>query len=406
MNKLIPITALLLVTLTMSCGVKKKNADGTPSAQNNTVVLPPTAEPSFFEGLPTDGTPFMLSPQVLTSLEAVKAAFTGGGETDYYIESTPVEKTFFFPEEGVRQDSSARFVQLFHNYHNVINRIIHSYEWVCRQPDGFDEEKSYSLRDTISWIDASRPRIPESLVRKAIPDPIAAKSANRILSVYRNFQGEDKFVEDYREFLSLVASFPEFVSDKELDEFTEGFWKWYDKAQTVRGIDEITKMHMKGSKERPDSLQIQRLKDATLKTRDIDERAILALELVQFDREEGVVLLGDIMESGLYTKYLLEVWISWRANVQMEHSPSSFSVIANNYYDRLKVKCLNTLLRHLQEPIAEEDPEEHLYVKCLLYNMLNCDILSRYGSISGNASLAVCMRLAYNMFIHPRLLEN
>ena len=44
--------------------------------------------------------------------------------------------------------------------------------------------------------------------------------------------------------------------------------------------------------------------------------------------------------------YKGDAQISWRAHVQQSISISSYAVIADNYYDRLRVKVLNTFLRH------------------------------------------------------------
>ena len=108
-------------------------------------------------------------------------------------------------------------------------------------------------------------------------------------------------------------------------------------------------------------------------------------------------MLGEILESRIYTKYLLEAWISWRANAQMDHSPSSFGVIVNNYYDKVRTICLDTMVRHCLE-------SEDKNAEVLIENLLFCEIIHRMGSLAGNSSFNECAMLSYNMFIHPRLL--
>jgi hypothetical protein len=142
---------------------------------------------------------------------------------------------------------------------------------------------------------------------------------------------------------------------------------------------------------------LENLKRAIEAERDIDRRTVLALEYVKFSKWDGVPLLGEILESRIYTKYLLEAWISWRANAQMDHSPSSFGVIANNYYDKVRTICLDTMVRHCLE--ADDKNAESL-----IENLLFCEIIHRMGSIAGNSSFNDCAMLSYNMFIHPRLL--
>ena len=70
----------------------------------------------------------------------------------------------------------------------------------------------------------------------------------------------------------------------------------------------------------------------------------------------------------------------------------------DNFYDQIRVKCLNTFLRHYQ---ANKDGN----TLCLMENMLLCEVLHRMASIAGNESLATCAQLSYDYFIHPRLLD-
>jgi hypothetical protein len=141
------------------------------------------------------------------------------------------------------------------------------------------------------------------------------------------------------------------------------------------------------------------MKRAIEAEKDIDRRTILALEYAKFNHEGGAVLLGEILESRIYTKYLLEAWLSWRANVQIDQSPSSFGVIANNYYDRLRVVCLDTMVRHCLE-------SEDKNAECLIENLIFCEIIHRMGSMYGNGSIAALANLTYGgEFVHPRLLE-
>ncbi len=82
----------------------------------------------------------------------------------------------------------------------------------------------------------------------------------------------------------------------------------------------------------------------------------------------------------------------------MEHSPSSFTVIPNNYFDRLRVKCIDTYVRHC---IQEKDPN----AEWLLANLMYAEIVHRMASIAGNGSFNTVVDLAYGMFVHPRLLK-
>ena len=408
MNKFMSILAItMMATVTLSCTCGTKTAKPAPQKQESSMLVPLEAAPesSVFDRLAITGEPMMLSDQKLTSEEAIEEAITVTFD-NYCMESTPLSASFFFPEPDIHSDKLVRQVQLQYNYANVLNRIIHCYEWYCRQAEVVDEEgNELTRKDTLKLIKASQPPISESLLRRALPEEWAVRSAKKLLAAYKAFDGDTSedspFVTatgEYRK--GYYDNITEIVDAEQMNAFNEGFWEWYDKAQFVPEIDDLVKIHLQDSNlPQPDSSQVAHLQRAAAGEKDIDRRSILALELTQFSSLEGVVLLGDIMESGIYTRYLNEVWTSWRAHLQLYHSPSSFSLIPNAYYDRLRVKCMNTILRHCQQ---EEDPQ----ALCLLQDMILSEILHRMGSISGNESMVICMHLAYDLFIHPRMLED
>ena len=143
--------------------------------------------------------------------------------------------------------------------------------------------------------------------------------------------------------------------------------------------------------------QMEHFRIAVESEKDIDRRTILALEYAKWNTWYGSVLLGEILESGQYTRYLLEAWITWRASVQMSFiGPSSFCVIPNNYYDRVRVKCLETMLRHCES-------SGDVYDLCMMENLLMIPVLHRQGSLAGNESMMTLAELQYGMFVHPRV---
>ena len=55
------------------------------------------------------------------------------------------------------------------------------------------------------------------------------------------------------------------------------------------------------------------------------------------------------------------------------------------------------MIRHCQS--VEDDK-----AKCLMENLILCELVHRMGSIAGNSSFLTCMHLSYDEFIHPNLL--
>ncbi len=313
------------------------------------------------------------------------------------------EDVFYLPAPDIRDNELVRRVQLRYNYVALFNRVIHSYEWFQRMSTGVDEEESHiTKKDTLEWIRSVRPKVSESVIRAALPDAGAQARANRLLKAYDRFDGDDSedspFSTAVNQYTEALSEFPGLVSEEETDRFEKRFWDWYDKRNAVPEIDTLVRMNMyeyEGTK--PSDEQLENLRRAIEAEKDIDRRTVLALEYVKFDKLEALPLLGEIIESRIYTKYLLEAWISWRANVQMYQSPSSFSVIANNYYDKIRCIFLDTMLRHCLE-------SEDKNAECLIENLIFCEIIHRMGSLAGNSSFNDCAMLSFNMFIHPRLL--
>ena len=295
---------------------------------------------SFFSDANAGLEPYRLCEAVLTSQEAMESAFPD--EMDDFFK----EDAFYLPAADIKDEPLVRTVQLRYNYVALFNRVIHSYEWFQRASTGIADETT-TRKDTLEWIRYARPKVSESVIRATLPDAGAQAWAKRLLQAYNRFDGDDStgspFSAAVNRYTEALSELPELVSKEETDRFEERFWDWYDKRNVVPEIDTLVRMNMyeyEGPK--PSDEQLENLKRAIEAERDIDRRTILALEYVKFNTWDGVPLLGEILESRIYTKYLLEAWISWRANAQMNLSPSSFGVIVNNYYDKVRTICLSS----------------------------------------------------------------
>ena len=365
------------------------------------------------EILSSSGDSIMMSTQELTTWEKIWAAFDNGYEIvadsgdsgDFLHEATPDTEAFFFRDPDIEDTDFSKTVQSRYNYVAIVNRLKHSIEWFNRISSGVggDEDNPITKADTLEWIRESQPNLSDKFIDSCLPIASSRGWAKKLLKAYRGFDGDGgPGTEVYRVFQQFKENydrFPVIVTEETLKDFEEEFWEWYDKEQFIPGIDSLVIKSLKDYQgEKLSDEQVEQLGKAVRCEDDIDKRAILALELIKYDKLNGVPLLGDIIESGIYTRYLLEAWISWRANVQLELGLSSFSVIMDNYYDLLRVKCLNTFLRHCQD-------EDDYRARCLMENIIQCENLHRMGSSFGNESLSICSALSYWEFIHPRLLE-
>ena len=390
-----PIILCALMALVLSsCGQRNNQASTASTATEATTTL------SFFEEGSASLEPVRLCNAVLTSEEGMESAFPDSTD-DYYEETTPATETFYFPAVDIKDEPMVRTVQLRYNDVALFNRVIHSYEWFQRTSTTMDEDDNTATKkDTLEWIRAVRPALSQSFINGAFPEAKARARAAKLMRAYDRFDGDDSEDSPFSKAIAEYTGAMEELDEQEIDRFEERFWDWYDKKNVVPEIDTLVRMNMPDYEgEDPTEEQLASMKRAIEAERDIDRRTILALEYVKFDHWNGALLLGEILESRIYTKYLLEAWLSWRANVQSNHSPSSFGVIANNYYDRMRVVCLDTMVRHCLE---SEDKNAEM----LIENLLFCEIIHRMGGIYGNSSLATLANLAYGgEFIHPRLLE-
>ena len=395
------LCALAVFTIS-SCGHRERKQSTQTQDLTQTVTDADLANLSFFQDENASREPVQLCCAALTSRDALESAFPDYTD-DFFKETTAEKEAFYIPDSDIRGKDLVRTVQLRYNYAALFYRVIHSYEWFQRMSTGIDEEESPTTKiDTLEWIRAARPNVSASMIRAALPDVGAQSRAEMLLKAYDRFDGDDSddspFSRAVVSYTDAMSKLPVLVNKEETDRFEEQFWDWYDKKTVVPDIDTLVKMNMfeyKGAK--PSDEQLEILKRAIEAESDIDRRTILALEYVKFDKWNALPLLGEIIESRIYTKYLLEAWISWRANAQMDHSPSSFSVIANNYYDKVRCICLDTMVRHC---LQSDDKN----AECLIENLIFCEIVHRMGSLAGNSSFNTCAMLLNNMFIHPRLL--
>lgn len=383
--------ALTLCLLALSC----RNA-------NRKEIMPCEYEESVSEG----GIPVIDTIRVADSCRLCTQKLTGAeyvfgklcpDDGTWDREQDPAEAAFFVPEEGVRNDGLCRALALRYNCAAVFNRVVHSYELYARKLTEA-EDTSMTRRDTLDIIVHDRPQYRMESLGRYIRDAEALREARSFIAAYRRFDGdEEPLAAALRRYRDFRATIPELASKELLDDFEEHFWEWYDKRRHVPQIDDIVLLRLHGSDVELTPGQYERLESAAKGETDIDRRAILAIEAAHLG--DGTLLLGEIIESGIYTRYLLEVWLLWRAKVQMNAiGPSSFCTIPNNYYDRMRVKCMNTILRHMQT-----DPDR--YDACLLENFIGAGILHRQASISGNESIAILADMRYGQFVDPRLLE-
>ena len=118
--------------------------------------------------------------------------------------------------------------------------------------------------------------------------------------------------------------------------------KYMDARQFITNYDSIYDLRRKKSEENERFL-------LTLAERatDFDSKCLYAIEYAHQSRgtvnNRAVSMLASLMKSGKYSRYLNEVWRTWRCLRQLEESPSRDGMIPNLEYNKMRFCCLETI---------------------------------------------------------------
>ena len=211
----------------------------------------------------------------------------------------------------------------------------------------------------------------------------------------------DKMASYFQELVNVPYDTPEFLSDEERDATGEDFWALYDKSKYVADYEEIQKKRLP---EEVDYDELQRLsltlQKKYLAEEGFDAKCIYALEMGCYDFPYVIDYLGELIEDGRYSKYLFEVWISWRLRAQSRvFGISTWSEIPDNLYDNARLLVAQTYAKHIAE-----NPSDTL-AKFLLMNLIYTENLHRPGGYYGNEALGAELMLRTRYFL-PEEEEN
>lgn len=363
----------------------------------NKKTLPSTGI-AWLDEIQTDAPAYKLCDQTFTSSEAI-INLIDTAATNYFFEKTPEEDVLFYYDMENFEGMSEITDRI--NFVNVFNLGMHGIMLFDRAVINNDE--NLSAKEINELLGISTPKISRQLVREAIDNDELFTNVMDFIKTMGKIRpdAEDPLEPLYDVNARCVKAYGamgETASEELLDEFEEVFWEWYEKKNLVPGIDEIVKGRTDKGRVELSEEQLEVFRNAVAAEKDIDRRAILAIEYAHYTND--ATFLGEIIESGKYSKYLIEVYILWRARVQMDYfGPSSFSVIPDNFYVSMKNRCMKAILDHMRT-----SPDK--YDACLLENFIAIGPVTRMGSLMGNESFATLANLEYGMFIHPRVMES
>ena len=326
--------------------------------------------------------------------------------------SAPDGFTFYEPGEDIKDDPVVKQVMNSYNFLLVRDMIFDEAEWLRRALldasfDFEDENRVMTRSDTIRIVGECRFDISESKLKKAIPDDDSRRLAAWAIKAFNAYDGREDVDGNplfgfTREWKDYIAALKPLTSDDQRIEFEKGFWKWYDKSGLVPGIEDLMVMRASESKSELSDEQVASLMRLVVGESDIDRRTILSIEALHHssleDHDEAFFNLGEILESGQYTKYIMEGFILWRATAQeLYFGSSSMSSIPNDYYNKVRAKCVDTVLRNY---LKTKDSRE----LCLIDNLIGSGIIRRFGWYYGNEAMIILLNAKERYFLPPQVL--
>ena len=145
--------------------------------------------------------------------------------------------------------------------------------------------------------------------------------------------------------------------------------KYMDARQFIPNYDSIYDLRHKQSGENEKFLLA-----LAEQTTDFDSKCLYAIEYAHQNRsrvhKRAVSMLASLMKSRIYSRYLNEVWRTWRCLRQLEESPSRDGMIPNLEYNKMRYCCLETIKDRVYK-----NPKD-------IYAMNDFCFMASYGNIT------------------------
>lgn len=215
--------------------------------------------------------------------------------------------------------------------------------------------------------------------------------------------GENRVEESAELFRPITKAFYDdlnFVTEEDLQNVQENYWKMYDKKKYVPDIDLLQTNRPDHLSTTKDTVAVKMIRERRLHASSIDEYAIYAIEeniYARFSDSTTLAALGGIIEAREYTPFLAEVYFNWRPTVQDNYfGLSKDSVIPNSYYDAARTICIETFARHIV------DHPDDLLAKILCANLIFQGALKRHAWVGGNECSIAEMDITSKNFLQTK----
>lgn len=393
MNKTIHVSAIVLAILILTVGCQGKRGGSRAVDEDSSTVLADSGIQKYLGKATVTGSEYLGN---LSEICCHYADSLDGGRCSLdldILESKFADEIFLDLDEDVRKDDFALSVKDWFDKTAFIYYCSSLYELRTR----YDRNNYYFDTTAVETPDSTmltgemRPSM--SVLQKVFPDKRVRDAASALLNMLYKTPDFNDVSKRLGELVDTYKS-AAFASGMPIDtvKISKAFANedaYYDKSAFVPDIKRF-----RDARAYFDSAAVQ-IKDSVgeIEARmkapmDFDTKCVYAIELSHVLAVGCIDTLGAIIESKIYSRYLLEVWENWRAEAQFGwFGCSNDSVIPNAYYFKVRNICANTMIRHIQKHPEDNDA----YLR--LFRLLYCEPIHRGGGLFGNEVVAILCHL-------------
>lgn len=390
------VESILLVSLLLVCGCKQQSTKPRVNLVERSpewgVVVPEEEEPVVNEDIDNDELYFddYIPKATFTSVDKMEALI--GEYPDFYFGKV---NNLFLKGCYYTGPTSTPFLASFAERWNkaaFLRRFVNAEEVFERENNNVgDSLTTETVRGVMPLL--------QNEYKLAFKDKESQTLARKLVKMLTTIdyvpEQTDKMSDCFKELVAIPFKTPDFITDEEMDQVAETFWKVYDKSQYIEDYAIIQQRRAAKDANHDDligytpALQLRYIQEE-----DFDARCIYAIELGCYDLYDVIDYLGELIEDGRYSKYLFEVWVSWRLRAQSEvFGISTWSEIPDNLYDNARLMVAKAYLKHIAK-----DPSDNL-AKLLLLNLTYTENLHRRGGYYGNEALGADLLLCQRYFL-------
>lgn len=394
MNKTIHVSAIVLAILILTVGCQGKKGGSRAEDEGSNTVLADSTIQKYSGKATVTGSEYLdkLSEICRYSVDSLDGGGCSLGLD--ILESRFADEIFLDLDEDVRKDDFALSVKDWFDRTAFLYYCSSLYELRVRY-----DRNNYSFDTTAvetpgSTMLTGEMRPSMSVLQKVFPDKRVRDAASALLNMlYKTPDFNDvskhlgELVDAYKS-AAFASGMP--IDTAKIGKAFANEDAYYDKSAFVSDIKRF-----RDARAYFDSAAVQ-IKDpvgeieARMKApMDFDTKCVYAIELSHVQPVDCVDTLGALIESRIYSRYLLEVWENWRAEAQFGwFGCSNDSEIPNAYYLKIRNICANTMIRHIQKHPEDNDA----YLR--LFRLLYCEPIHR-GRPMGNELITILYQLRH-----------